>query len=705
MPRFSLRTFVLLAGWLVAAGLLCAEPPRTAKKAVSDEYHGVKVLDEYRWLEDAGDPDVRRWMLDQNRHSRGVLDRLPSRGAIAARLKQLHKTEGYHYSKLTYHQGKIYAQSGGAVVVIKDLADTDSELLVVDPEDVTGSKTADIDFYVLSPDGKKVAVSISLDGKQDGTVYVFETATGKQLPDEIPHVCSALGGSLAWKGDSTGFYYTRNADGTRRPVHKPGGQEQVWFHTLGKPLKEDTYVLGKDFSPLAGVVLETSPDGKYLLASVNTGWTSETAIHHLLTPAGDWVTLNKPRDRIHSAGFGQDNNLWLLSCKDSPRGALLRLEPANPDLKKAELIVPAGEGVLQGLTVTKTKLFVVDRLDGGARLRIFDHQGKEEKLVPLPPLSHVEELVALDGDQVLFHRETYLTPPAWSIYDAATGKRTPTFLSVKYPNVNFSDAEVVREMVPSKDGVKVPLTLIRRKDTKRDGNNPVLLEGYGGYGHNMTPEFSASRRLWLEQGGVWAVAHLRGDGEFGEEWHCCALGTQKQKSFDDFLACAKWLVEQKYTRPERLAIEGGSNGGTLVGVALVQQPQLFAAVAAHSGNYDCLRQELHPAGCFDIPEFGTVKVKEEFEALYGYSPYHRVKDGVKYPAVLIVCGENDPRVDPADSRKFAARLQAATASERPVLLYTRLNSGHSCLSFDEEMSIQADKFAFFFDQLGVKYAR
>src|SRR5262245_5637906 len=497
MSRKVAPLFWLALGWLLVVGQVRAEAPATAKKVITDEYHGVKVADPYRWLEDARDPDVRDWMLKQNDHSRSVLDRLPGRRAIIQRLKQLYDSKTYHYTKMTYHEGVVYAQSGGAVVRIKDLGDIESEVVVVDPEDVTGKKTADIDFYVLSPDGKKVAVSISVDGKQDGTVYVFDAATGRKLADEIPFVCSAMGGSLAWKGDSSGFYYTRNSQCSRRPLHEPGGQEQIYFHALGDEFKDDAYVFGKDFSPISGTVLEASPDGDYLLVSVTTGWTSDTAVHYLLAPSGKWFTLNKAEDRVMAATVGPDRHLWLLSNKDAPRGKVLRLDVESPDLNKAEVIVPEGKAVLQGVTVTKNKLFVSDRLDGSTRLRVFDHKGTEEKNLTLPPHAHVEEMLALGGDEVLYEYETWLTPPVWTRYDAATGKGKKTALDGKFANADFGDTEVVRELVTSKDGTKVPLTILRRKDAKLDGNNPVLMEGYGGYGHNLTPDFSPSRRVWL----------------------------------------------------------------------------------------------------------------------------------------------------------------------------------------------------------------
>jgi prolyl oligopeptidase len=278
----------------------------------------------------------------------------------------------------------------------------------------------------------------------------------------------------------------------------------------------------------------------------------------------------------------------------------------------------------------------------------------------------------------------------------------PTAL-VRTSSADFSDSEVLREFATSKDGTKVPMSIILKKGTKLDGNNPTLLTGYGGYGISLSPRFAAGRRVWLDAGGVYVVANLRGGAEYGEEWHRVGNLTKKQNVFDDFAACARHLIDRKYTSPARLAIEGGSNGGLLMGAALTQHPELFRAVVSHVGIYDMLRVELHPNGAFNVTEFGTVNNPEQFKALYAYSPYHRVKDGTAYPAVFLLTGANDGRVDPANSRKMAARLQTATSSDRPVLLQVSSESGHGIGdSLSDEIERAADVYAFLFTQLGIR---
>jgi prolyl oligopeptidase len=308
----------------------------------------------------------------------------------------------------------------------------------------------------------------------------------------------------------------------------------------------------------------------------------------------------------------------------------------------------------------------------------------------------------LEEDDVLFAATSYVEPTTWYRFRARDASTRRTALFPDYP-VSFDDAEVVRDFTESKDGTRVPINVIRRKDTELDGQNPVLLTGYGGFGLSRAPRFSAVRRIWLDQGGVYAVANIRGGGEYGEEWHRNGSHTHKQNSFDDFYACMQYLVDTGYTTPEKLAIEGGSNGGLLMGAMIVQHPEAARTVISHVGIYDMLRVELSSNGRFNIPEYGTVLDPEQFEALYAYSPYHNVRDGVAYPAVLFLTGANDPRVDPMQSRKMTARLQAATSSGLPILLRTSSDSGHGGLPLSEAIEQIADVYGFIFDQMGIEF--
>ena len=361
--------------------------------------------------------------------------------------------------------------------------------------------------------------------------------------------------------------------------------------------------------------------------------------------------------------------------------------------------MPEGDSVLESFLPAVSRLYTVEIVGGPKRLRVFDLDGNSKGEVPILPVSSVGSIVRLSGDEVLFRNQSYLAPRAWYRL-GADGKVARTALAKKSP-ASFADTEVVRETVMSKDGTKIPLTILRRKGSRLDGRNPTLLSGYGGFGISESPGFSEGLRLWIEQGGVYAVANLRGGGEFGESWHLAGNLTRKQNVFDDFLACARFLIDKGYAGPEKLAIEGGSNGGLLMGAALTQRPDLFRAVVSFVGIYDMLRVELSPNGTFNVTEYGTVKDPDQFRALYAYSPYHHVSDGTRYPAILLLTGANDPRVDPMQSRKMTARLQSAGAA---VLLRTSSGSGHGFgTALDEALAQQTDVWAFLFRELGVQY--
>jgi prolyl oligopeptidase len=695
----------LLACWLALTlaaltSLSSAQtPPATEKKPVTDEYHGTPVIDPYRWLEDTTSAAVKKWFREQNRHTRNALAKLPARELIRRRLQELYENQSSYYDRLMLGQDRLFAVKDEVLITLSSVDKPDSERVLVDPEEALPGKNAMIDFFVPTFDDKLVAVCLSTQGAEEGTVYVYDTATGKKRAEVIPRVSTASGGSLAWKADNSGFYYTCHPLADKGPLADRNAYQQVYFHKLGTPIKEDKYVFGKDLPRLAGITLGPL-DEKQVLIAVNLGTDIECE-YYLLGDADKPKLLTRFADEVTACMLGLDGNLYCLSQHKAPRGQLVKVPLDKPDLAKAETVVPQGDGVLSDYLVTEKRIFVVDHVQGSYRLRVFDLKGKEQKPVPIKPLSNIRSILELDDERLLFQVESFLEPPAWMKFNPATGKVTRTPLSTTSP-ADFSDTEVVRETATSKDGTKVPLTILRRKGTKRDGSSPTLLYGYGGYGEHEGPSFDAARRIWLEQGGVWAVAHPRGDGEFGTDWHRAGKLIKKQNVFDDFLACAKHLIEQKYTSPEKLAVEGGSNGGLLVGAALTQQPELFRAAISRVGVYDMLRFEQEPNGTFSTTEFGSVKDREQFKTLLAYSPYHRVEDGKQYPAVFLLTGANDNRVLPWQTWKMAARLQAS-GSKQPVLLWTGVNAGHNIVQPGEELNRLADEYALLFDQLGVKY--
>jgi prolyl oligopeptidase len=693
------------------AGAKGALPPApvAAKKAVVDTYHGTKVDDPYQWLEKSDDPEVRKWVDGQTAHMRAVLDKLPSRDAIRARITTLLSHKSASHFALVQRGGVMFAmkfqppRQQSMLVVLPSVDDTSTARVLVDPMELDPSGHTTIDFFVPSLDGKKVAVSLSKDGTESGDVTVYDVATGKPLPGEVvPRVNGGTaGGSLTWNGDGSGFFYTRYPRGEERPAADRDFYLQVYFHKLGTPTDKDTYELGKDAPRIANYQLETSDDGKHVLAVLGNGDGGEYALY-LRGPQGTWTQLSKFEDKLTDASFGQDGVLYALSRKDAPRGKLLKVPLATPALDKATVLLPESEASIVGVRPTATRLYVVEQLGGPTRMRMLGLDGKEMGVVPTPPVSSVGGTVYLGGDDLLFGTSSYTEASSVYRFTPKDGKLAKTALGRTSP-VDTRNVVVDRVMCTSKDGTQVPLNILHAKGTKLNGNNPTLLTGYGGFNISLSPGFSPMNFAFIEQGGVVAIANLRGGAEFGEEWHANGSLTKKQNVFDDFYACAKLLVDQKWTKPERLAIQGGSNGGLLMGAALTQHPEMYRTVLAHVGIYDMLRVELTPNGQFNITEYGTVKNPEQFQAMYGYSPYHHVKDGVKYPSVLFTSGENDPRVDPFHSRKMVARMQEATGSKRPVLLRTN-NMGHGMgTPLGEKIEELVDVYSFLFNELGMKY--
>jgi prolyl oligopeptidase len=697
---------------LALVSLPAAEPaPETAKKPVSTKYQGVAVEDPYQWLENDEEPDVKAWSNAQNQRTRKYLDQLPDRAAIETQLTEWYAKTSPSYSALVSRPGLLFVmkfqppKQQQLLVTLTSADDLKSEKVVLDPNLLDAKGTTAIDWFVPSLDGKHVAVSLSKGGSEDGTLHFYETATGKVLPDMIAHVqYPTAGGSAAWNADGSGIYYTRFPRKGERPDADLNFYQQVYYHKLGTPDTEDTYSIGKDFPRIAEIVLEASNDGRYILASVANGDGGDFA-HYLLGPDGsassEWKQITKFSDQIKAARLGRDNALYLLSRNAAPRGKVLRLPLETPELSKAVDIVPTGEAVIQQIVPTADALFTGDLLGGPSQIRRFGLDGKGETVIPIPKISAVQEMVALEDGSLVFRDQSYTEPAAW--FYCAKEKNEPVETALRNTSpVSFADIEVIREFATSKDGTKVPLNIIFRKGMKRDGQNPTLLYGYGGYGITVSPNFDFTRRLWFDHGGVYVVANIRGGGEFGEDWHKAGNLTKKQNVFDDFAAAAEYLIKEKYTRPEKLAILGGSNGGLLMGAMITQHPDLMRAVVSQVGIYDMLRVELAPNGAFNVTEFGTVKNPQQFKALYAYSPYHHVVDGTKYPSILMMTGANDGRVAPYHSRKMVARLDEANKSENPILLRTSSSAGHGIgTALNERIKQLADIYAFLFTQLGM----
>jgi prolyl oligopeptidase len=677
---------------------------------VADLYRDVRVTDDYRWLEDWKDPAVKAWSEAENTFARGVLDALPQRAAIHTRIEQLMSESSASWSGLVARKGVFFAlenrppKQHPALVVLTSLADLKSERVLVDPNTDASGSTA-IGWFVAAPDGKKVAVSLSKGGGERGDIHVVDVATGKEAKDLVPQSDGAGNGNcLAWKGDGSGFFYTHKA--READALKDGDHQRLYFHKLGDPIEKDALAVGKDSPAIAQWEVSLGGDGKTVLARMEYGDGGEYD-QWLLGASGKWTLVAPKAAGVKQMDVGPDGALYLLSVNGAPRGKLLRTSAIAPSLDKAEAVLSEDDAVIETFLPLKSHIYVTEVAGGPSRLRSIPlTKGKPGAAVTVAtlPVSNVAELAPLGGDDAAFVNVSFTEPPAWYRVNGKDGSVAKTALVSTSP-ADYKGVEVVREECTSKDGTKVPLTVLRPKSAPMDGTAPALLTGYGGFGISSSPRFRPATLAWLEQGGVFAVANLRGGGELGEDWHTGGNLTNKQNVFDDFYACAQHLADAKYTTPERLAIQGGSNGGLLMGAELTQHPEAFKAVVSHVGIYDMLRVELDPNGKFNVTEYGSVTDPKQFDALYAYSPYHHVKDGVAYPAVLFMTGANDPRVSPYHSRKMTARLQEATTSSAPILLRTSANTGHGIGSpLAAQVDETTDAFAFLFQQLGVTYA-
>ncbi|HEY8024093.1 MAG TPA: prolyl oligopeptidase family serine peptidase [Burkholderiaceae bacterium] len=708
----------LLAVSTLAAAADAGAPP-TKIKAATDTYGALKVQDPYRWLENAADPAVHDWSLAQDKRTRTYFDKLPYRKSMYERLMKQISASSSSYYGLQAVGDQVFAyfnqppKQQPMLAVLDNSADPSKARVVLDPNVLNPKGTTAIDWFVASPKGNLAAVSMSDNGSEDGSVHVIDTASGKEVDKTIPRVQYPTGGgSVAWRADGTGFWYTRYP-GPEEAAERQHFYQQVYFHKVGDDPAKDSYVMGKDFPKVAEISLDSRQNANFVVASVANGDGGEYA-HYVLGQDGSIKQVTHFEDQVVAATIGRDGEMYLISHKDAPHGKLLKLAPADYDLSHAKQIVAQSDAVMQvggefggsPIVATKNALYVRELVGGPSRVAIFDHDGTPRGTLPLPDVAAVDEVEPLSDGSLLYSVRTYLAPAYYARYDEAGAAAKPTKLLQTSP-VNFDDVEVVREFATSKDGTKVPLNIVRRKGVKLDGSNPVLLYGYGGYSVNQTPHFlGAPTRLWLDAGGVYVIANLRGGGEFGEEWHAQGALTHKQNVFDDFAAAAQYLIANQYTSVEHLAIMGGSNGGLLMGAEFTQHPDMFRAVVSMVGIYDMLRVELDPNGLFNTTEFGTVKNPDQLKALLGYSPYHHVVKGTKYPAIFMATGETDGRVNPMHSRKMIARLQAATASGKPVLLSINSHAGHGIgSSLDIKVNQLADEYSFLFDQLGMKFPK
>jgi prolyl oligopeptidase len=681
--------------------------PETRRVEVVDDYHGIKVPDPYRWLEaDVRESEeVAAWVVAQNKVARAYLDAIPIREKIEARLREL-----WNYERLSapFVEGGryFYTKNDGlqnqSVLYVADKYDAPGRVLV-DPNKWSEDGTISMRSTSVSEDGRLLAYSRSEAGSDWQQIFVLDIDSGELRPDRIDWVRF---GGVAWNKAGTSFYYSRY------PEPAPGEKFQrvalnqmIYFHKLGSEQSDDVLIYRRPDHPDWSFGAGPTDDGKYLVLSISRSTDPQNQVY--VRPAdaaadAAWTELIGDFENEFSFIGNDGPKFYFLTDLAAPTKRVVMMDINRPGRDHLTEIVPAAKGTLDSASVLSGKLILQYMEDVRPHVRVFDLAGKPPGEVQLPGFGSVGGFGGDQDDIETFYTFTsYNTPPSIYRYDVKTGESK----FVRRPNVPLDPDQFAVEQVfyRSKDGTRIPMTLAFRKDLPRDRPQPTLLYGYGGYNISLTPGFSTDYAAWMELGGVLAVANLRGGGEYGEDWHLAGKTLKKQNVFDDFISAAEYLIAEKRTSREKLAIMGGSNGGLLVGAVMTQRPDLFGACIPMVGVMDMLRFHKFTAGQFWRDEYGSADDADEFKALIAYSPYHNAKEGMKYPPTLITTADTDDRVVPMHSFKFGAAMQRAQAGDAPILLRIESRAGHgSGTPISKQIEFTADRWAFLVKTLGME---
>jgi prolyl oligopeptidase len=709
----GLRLIIALLSLFVAAayaaddvkGAAASAVPKAEKRPLEETLHGVKIVDNYRWLEDGQSPETQKWVEEEMAYTRGMLDPLPGRDAIHKRLTELlgigsisQPQIGGKYYFYTRREGM---QNQPIVYVREGVEGKDRVLL--DVNQLAADGTIALDWYQPSENGKYLVYGTSPSGSEISTLHIIETKTGNALPDTIDRTRAA---SIAWTLDNSGFYYTRYP----KKGDVPEGQEMynrhVFYHELGTDPETDPPIFGEGRDPEDWPSVSLDNDGRLLLITVQQGWTKTELFLMDLKKRTPPTRVTTGKNFIYS-GSVYNGRLYIVTNEDAPRYRVFVAEAGDYERDNWKEIIPQTDAVLQGAAVWGGKLFTQYEQNASSQLKIFDLDGTKLHDLMLPALGTV---FGSDGkwnrDEIFYGFLSFTVPPTVYRYDLKSGT-TSLWAKVDAPSIDPAAYEVNQEWFHSKDGTRVPMFIVNKKGLKKDGHNPTLLTAYGGFNVSLTPSFSRTAYLWMEHGGVYAVANLRGGAEFGEDWHRAGMLDKKQNVFDDMIAAAEHLIAEKYTDTDHLAIQGGSNGGLLMGAMITQRPDLFRAVVCQVPLLDMLRYQNFQIAKLWIPEYGSSDNPEQFKWLYAYSPYHHVKPGTGYPAILFMTADTDTRVDPMHAKKMAAEMQAeaknGASKTRPILLRIESKAGHGAgKPVTKQIEEFTDMYSFLFWQLGVK---
>jgi prolyl oligopeptidase len=684
-------------------------PPRVKVDTVEDNIQGHTIKDPYRWLEDASSPDTQKYVQQELAYTRSILDPLPGRDQIHQRLTQLFSIGTIGTPQIA---GKYYfytrregAQNQPVLFVRDSLHGKDRTL--VDVNQMSSDGTVALDWWFPSYDGRYVSYGTSQSGSEESTLHVIDSATGKLLPDSIDRTRFA---SVAWKKDNSGFYYSRHPKKGDVPAGEEVYHVKIFYHALGSdpardPLTFDPPSVNKSHTAqhIPSVQL-ADDDDRWLVVTVFEGWAKSELYLQDLKAGTPPVQITQGKEFLYSAEVFR-NNLYILTNEDAPRFRVFSVDADSPRREKWQELIPQGDGVLKNASVLGGKLFLQYEVNATSDLKVAELNGHSPTQVALPSIGSVTGIGGQwDRNEVFYGFNSFTVPP--SVYNYDLSNRKTELWDKISASIDPSKFEARQVWYTSKDGTKVPMFLFHKKGIEINGKNPTLLTGYGGFNISLTPSFVASRYVWLEHGGVFAVANLRGGGELGEEWHRAGMLDKKQNVFDDFIAAAEFLISDKITDKAHLAIQGGSNGGLLMGAAFTQRPDLYRAVVCQVPLLDMLRYQNFQIAKLWIPEYGSAEDPKQFNWLYAYSPYHHVKEGTEYPSILFMTADTDTRVDPMHSKKMTALMQAKAANgqsrERPILLRIETKAGHGAgKPITKQIEEQVDIYSFLFWQLGV----
>ncbi|MGQ9672211.1 MAG: prolyl oligopeptidase family serine peptidase [Candidatus Aminicenantales bacterium] len=673
--------------------------PQTEKVEVVDNYFGTKVADPYRWLEDDRSEKVKVWVEAQNKLTFDYLARIPFRERIRQRL-----TEIYNYPRYSapFRAGEYYffykndgLQNQSVIYVQKGL---DGEPTVfLDPNTLSPDGTTRANLIGFSHDNRYTAYARSEGGSDWQQIRVMEIATGRELEDRIEWVKFT---GAAWQGN--GFYYSgfdKPEEG--KELTAANEYQKVFYHELGTPQNQDRLIYEDRKHPRRYHSVDITEDQRYLLLSVSEGTHgNELYFKNLLDPKATWVPLQVGFDYNTDVVDNLEDKFVLVTDRDAPKKRIVLADAQNPEPENWATLVPEKSEAVRSASLVGGKMFVSYLKDASTHVFQYDLSGKLEKEIALPALGSASGFSGKKEDKILFYTFTSFTyPPTIYKYDIATGQ-SEVFRQTEV-KFNPGDFEAKQVFYPSKDGTRIPMFIVHKKGLKHDGKRPTYLYGYGGFNISLTPSFDVSRIILLENDGVYAMANLRGGGEYGEEWHKAGMLQSKQNVFDDFIAAAEYLIREKYTSPRKLAIAGGSNGGLLVGACMTQRPDLFQVALPAVGVMDMLRFHKFTVGWGWVVEYGSSDDEDQFRYLYAYSPLHNIREGVSYPATLVTTADHDDRVVPAHSFKFIATLQEKHRGKNPVLIRIDTKSGHGASSVTKAIEQLADMWAFTFQNLGV----